>query len=349
MALAVRNTLHTWKRRSKRGLQVVCCSLGRHRWPVPWPRLVVLGYHRILPEQHPDARIMQPGMVVRPQTFEMHIRLLKSHFAIVHLADWLSKARLGSPLPAKACAITFDDGWADNFRYAFPILRQENVPATIFLVSDMIGTRQSFWPERLSRMLHYQHNAISPFLSAPAFRWLTKLDDITEIVRRGPSQEDVDRIITRAKVYSDDDLCDKLTEMEDELGTVTAPCEQDILSWEQVEDMIDSGLIEIGSHTKTHKRLTSALSPETARAEIIMSKDYLEKRLKRPLHLFCYPNGDWIPEAKQTVQEHYLGALTTVPGWNSPQSDFYTLKRIGIHEDISREKLTFLARLSGWI
>jgi len=64
----------------------------------------------VLPEKYPEFNIVQPGMVVFPETFRLHLELLKQRFQLVDLADWLNRHRAGSSVPRKARAITFDDG-----------------------------------------------------------------------------------------------------------------------------------------------------------------------------------------------------------------------------------------------
>src|SRR5690606_9889814 len=92
-------------------------QLGPQRWPGRGPRLWVLMYHRILPLDDARARVEEPGMIVTPTTFAMHLRVLRRHFQFVQLADWLAAREQGQPLPARACAVTFDDGWRDNHEF----------------------------------------------------------------------------------------------------------------------------------------------------------------------------------------------------------------------------------------
>ena len=91
---------------------------------LPGPELVVLTYHRVLPDEHPDRLQEQPGMYVRPETLAMHLAELTEHFELVQLDDWLAARSAGKQLPRLACAISFDDGWADNVAHALPALRR---------------------------------------------------------------------------------------------------------------------------------------------------------------------------------------------------------------------------------
>lgn len=124
------------------------------RWRRPGS-LVVLMYHRVLPKDSPARRAEQPGMYVSPDTLDLHLSELKrQRFELLHLDEWLRRAKAGSSLPRLACAVTFDDGWRDNYDFALPVLARHGVPATIFLVSSYIGTSYRFWPNRLMSLLH---------------------------------------------------------------------------------------------------------------------------------------------------------------------------------------------------
>ena len=156
----------------KRSLQHVAASFGRHARSFKEPQLIVLMYHRILPHDDKRSLAEEPGMTVTPETFKQHINILKHYFDIIRLADWIQLKSEGKELPSKSCAITFDDGWADNFEFAFPILKELNVPATIFLVSDMVGENEVFWPERLTRLINAISSHYPQYWSHPELKWL---------------------------------------------------------------------------------------------------------------------------------------------------------------------------------
>jgi peptidoglycan/xylan/chitin deacetylase (PgdA/CDA1 family) len=122
-------------------------------WRTGTRRLLVLMYHRVLPAEHPDRNSEQPGMYVSPATLAMHLEIVKQYFTLIHLDEWLERVSAGRAVPSLACAITFDDGWRDNYEYAFPVLRHAGAPATIYLVTDMVGEGYSFWPNTLARYL----------------------------------------------------------------------------------------------------------------------------------------------------------------------------------------------------
>jgi peptidoglycan/xylan/chitin deacetylase (PgdA/CDA1 family) len=104
----------------------------------------------------------------------------------------------------------------------------------------------------------------------------------------------------------------------------------DPLRWGEVDTMVQSGLIEIGSHTHTHVILARC-QPDRVTRELQHSKDIIEHRLLRPCTAFCYPNGrtgDFNAETRSLVRAHgYTSALTTVYGRNSRDADVFALKR----------------------
>jgi peptidoglycan/xylan/chitin deacetylase (PgdA/CDA1 family) len=312
--------------------------LGPQRGRGSEPRLWVLMYHRILPATDPRFALEEPGMIVTPETFRQQLRQLKSLFELMPLGEWIDRQQAGKPLPIKACAVTFDDGWLDNHEYAFPILQEEQVPATLFAVADMIGTHRQFWPNRLARVLDAPNKSAASSL----------LDSLGVPIDTQPDRDAMAAIIDRSKQLSDDDLHARLDAIERalDLPAITAPA---LMGWDQLRAMQNSGVVEIGSHTCNHYRLLSTLAPATMTHEIVASKRRLEDELSRPVSLFCYPNGDVCPAAIDLVRSHYRGAVTTRRGINRANMQPHELLRIGVHQDIGNTPTRFEARLSGWV
>ncbi len=94
----------------------------------------ILMYHRV------DIDGGDSGLVVTPETFERQMEFLKIHnYKVVPLADLVRDLKAGLHIPQQTIAITFDDGSADNFKNAFPVLRKLDFPATIFMITGNIG------------------------------------------------------------------------------------------------------------------------------------------------------------------------------------------------------------------
>jgi peptidoglycan/xylan/chitin deacetylase (PgdA/CDA1 family) len=332
----------------KRGIQHIAAKYGRHTRFGKEPQLLILMYHRILPEQDSRATLEEPGMMVTPATFRMHMSVVKQHFEVLPLSQWIKRKQDGETLPAKCCAITFDDGWADNYEYAYPILKELRLPATIFLVSDMIGTDQQFWPERLARLLTDIALTCPEKWAHPGLNWIKKGAHSYDFSTTPPDREQLSEIINQLKALGDEEIHNRINTTEIELQ-LDNKSPASLLDWQQMSEMCASGLIEAGSHTCHHIRLTAGQSEETLKQEIVDCKSQIEKQLGQPVDSFCYPNGDHSARAVELVGQHYHCAVTTNKGWNTTSTNEYLLNRIGIHEDISYDKTAFLARLSGWL
>ncbi len=297
-------------------------------------------YHRVLPTNDSRFAAEEPGMIVTPETFRQQLRILKSLFEILPLSEWLSRRDQCQPLPRRACAVTFDDGWLDNYQFAFPILREEQVPATLFAVADMIGTTRQFWPNRLARVLSHAQ----PAQPLPGFADLS----ITAPDRLPLSRETLARTIFELKALTDAELDSRLRTAETALQLAPEPTPA-LMSWDHVREMQHSGLVEIGSHTCNHFRLQASLPANILAHEIDASRARIEEQTGQPSTLFCYPNGDTCADALRLVGEHYRGAVTTRRGINRADTPAHELLRIGIHEDIGNTATKFEAKLSGWM
>lgn len=322
----------------------VASQFGAHRRSQAEPKLWILMYHRVLPKQDFRYNMEEPGMIVTPETFSMHMQEIKRHFDVVSLNDWVTLKQQGLPLPAKACAVTFDDGWADNYEYAFPILKATKTPATLFAVAELIGTDFQFWPNIVLALLL---NDLRIELDRhPLFAKVTNLLAATHTTI---DREYAAAYIAQLKYYPDSDIFLALAEIRStELLAGKLP--HALMSWEQLTEMRNSGLVEIGSHTCNHKRLSAALSTDQLTHEIKDSKLLLEEKLAAPINLFCFPNGDYNSETLDLVKNNYAAAVTTKRGIVSASSSLnHELTRIGLHEEVSHSRQLLGARLSGWL
>jgi peptidoglycan/xylan/chitin deacetylase (PgdA/CDA1 family) len=309
--------------------------------------LVVLMYHRVLPQDSPARSTEQPGMYVSPETLDLHLRELKQHFELVHLDDWLRRAKQGSTLPRLACAMTFDDGWRDNYEFALPVLVRHGAPATIFLVSSYIGTTYSFWPNRLMSLLQKSFTEPGSVSFPEPLRRIAE-PVLAEAARRGELRvDDADAVVQGAKEWSEE-------EIRNLVETAARSCGHsgdtgEILEPEQVVRMGATGLIRFGSHTATHFRLGGRIPLPELEREIVGSRRSLQDLSGQAIDLFCYPNGESSPGAIDLVRRHYLGAVTTTKGWHDTSRDAHLIRRIGVHDDVSNAREPFLERLSGWL
>lgn len=308
------------------------------------PQLWVLMYHRILPKEDIRYRLEEPGMIVTPETFAMHLRELKLHFDVMDLAEWLALRTSGQPLPRRACTITFDDGWYDNYEFALPIIQQEKTPVTLFAVVEKIATNFQFWPNLVSALL--ASNAAHVMARHPVFaRALQQVPAVADTSDR----EYMAALIKTLKQTNDTDIFAALAAIEWQQH-LAFELPRGLMNWDELGAMSNSGLVKVGSHTCSHKRLNADLPAADITHEIVGSKTLLAKQLPDAVDIFCFPNGDYNDAALEAVSNTYMAAVTTrrgiVNGRNTP---VHQLCRIGLHENVSHTARLLGARLSGWI
>jgi peptidoglycan/xylan/chitin deacetylase (PgdA/CDA1 family) len=304
-------------------------------------RAVVLMYHRVLPPAEIASSPSHPGIIVSTESFNEQMAWLSTKFRCLDLQSFTERLTGDQPFEDRSCLVTFDDGWKDNFAHAYPVLQSHAVPATIFLAAGFIGGRQRFWQERLAGLIRAacRHGALSGELEKLLGRCL-KADD-------SDLHEEISRVISGLKqqpAEAVEKLTAQLSEMLEE-GKAEEDGDAHFLSWEEVRAMAAGG-IDFGAHGLSHTILTG---PETdVGMELIESKRLVEQETGRQVTVFCYPNGDYDDTiARQVRESGYRAAFSTEPGFVAGGDDAYAVKRINIHEHMTRTIPLFLARIVG--
>lgn len=308
-------------------------------------RVAILMYHRILPKDRIPSSV-EPGMVVEPDTLQLHVRYLKQYFEIISLDDLVSSpdAYFAKSRARPACVLTFDDGWVDFYDYAFPILQAEEAHATAFLPTSYIGTAHWFWTDRLGLMLaNSQFDAKVANARNPVEESLLK-----EILAAGCSIESrLERAIRLLKPLRMEKIESTLENLSSAFGIPSFPACRAFLNWDEVQEMFDSGLITFGSHSARHPILTTLEDAEVTRElkesmEVLVSKGVAS----RESISFCYPSGGTSERIERLVADAgYRIAVTTKSGWNDCYANPYALSRIRVHQDITATQPMFALRM----
>src|SRR5687767_8778782 len=114
---------------------------------------VVLLYHRVVDDPPELLDYSASGISIGVRAFDAQMAYLRAHYRLTSLQSLVDRVSNGAPLDDGVCAVTFDDGWRDNYTHAFPILKKYGVPCTIFLTTNFIDGKEWFWEARLKYVL----------------------------------------------------------------------------------------------------------------------------------------------------------------------------------------------------
>lgn len=310
----------------------------------------MLMYHRVLTHEEVARQSVQPGMYVLDYVFAQQMSFLKKNFTLLSLRQLLDLWQSGTwNIDARYCVVTFDDGWVDNYRHAYPVLKKVGIPATIFLPTDYVGTDRWFWPDQLALLF----KSLGDRKCAPeAVREMGKVcaeylgngDSFGESMRRG---EDVsDRIIDQCKRLPIERINELVATVADRME-VSLPQERVIVNWDEVREMSNGG-VSFGSHSCSHRILTTITSDDVS-VELTRSKRVLLEQGVNYVPVFCYPNGDSDDSIQRQVQDcGYEAACSVRMGVEGPvPENKYSIRRVGIHNDITNTIPLFSWRMFG--
>ena len=292
----------------------------------------ILMYHRVLSAERARALAVEPGMFVTPQTFAKHLDWLRDAYCVLSLGEIVNRLEPRRPLPEHACAITFDDGWRDNWEFAYPELRRRDLPATIFLVAARIGTPGAFWPDEVCRRYRGLPKPKRRALAAEYGLEKSRVPERATIAlfKRMDDQERNAALARFRRLSSSVDLND----------------ERELANWDEIAEMAGGG-IEFESHGLTHALMTRIPS-ETLEKELRESRRLLQDRGFGQRGLLAYPNGDQDAGVRSLLREcGYRAAVTTQRGLACGDSDRLLLPRLGLHQDISASRAAFHRMIPG--
>jgi peptidoglycan/xylan/chitin deacetylase (PgdA/CDA1 family) len=266
-------------------------------------RGVVLMYHRIAMPFNDHWELC-----VSPQHFEQQLQVLTKKKVV-------SLQQLTGELHANNIAITFDDGYIDNYTTAKPLLEKYRLPATFFITTGQIEYPASYWWDELARLvgdrqLYMQH-------------W------------------------QRLLPLTYDQQQHELTALRATGGAINGPRPEELcMSRSQLLDLASNALFDLGVHTVTHPALAHH-SPATQLAEIAMARDWLYQLTGRPARLLAYPYGNYDETTINIASgQQFDAAFSTEEQAITKSSGKYRLGRFQVKDWDGHE---FAERLEQWL
>jgi peptidoglycan/xylan/chitin deacetylase (PgdA/CDA1 family) len=290
--------------------------------------VVILIYHRIT--ENLDNEINDNLTINHPViNFKKEMEFLKRWFNVVSLDDALTIIQRNKYTAGPTLAITFDDGFEDNYRLVFPILRLLVLPATIYLTAGLIDTKELPWVEKLGGAIANTQEITLVLNSAfkqKTFNLVTLRDKRSAYEELVTTLKELDYTVRNSLI---DEILAKLKSLQ---GT-----DRRMLTWFEIEEMSQHG-ISFGAHSMTHPIL-SRMPLDLAKREIAESKVLIEKKLKTEVKHFAYPNGrhkDFTPDLESYCKElGFVSVATAVYGNSKVGSDVYSLRRVSPGKTIS--------------
>lgn len=267
----------------------------------------VLLYHRINSLLHDPLQL-----AVYPENFYEQLNSLKKKYSFITVEE-LSDALLNNKkIKGKTILITFDDGYADNFTYALPILESLQVPAIFFITTSHLNTNEELWWDELSRII-LQNN---------------HLPEKIILVQQSPENREINLPTSNKEIlfntihdylkFANLSYRNKiLISLREQIhNTLEKNIDNRLMNFDELNKMSQSKFVTIGAHTVNHLSL-GIQQVNDQQNEIIESKKILERVIKKPVNFFAYPYGTTKDFSEQTVR------LLAESGWQLAFANYY--------------------------
>lgn len=291
----------------------------------------ILAYHRVNDDRDPFS----PGIPTR--LFAQEMEHLATYCYCCSLEEAVERLKLDD-VPDNTVAVTFDDGYRDNYLHALPVFEKFSIPATIFLATDVIDSGKLLWHDQVIHALRS-----TPVLALAGFGDEKNYYPLQTLQEKLHAQSVVLNFLRSLNMEERRCWIDRLLEKL-QVGPVAMESGL-MLTWEEIRLARQHGVI-LGAHTATHPIL-SKVALDVARQEIFDSKRILETGLGEAVRSFAYPSGrreDFDATTKHLVREAgYTCAVSMMFGVNESRQDPFELRRIPVWD---ADVHTFAARLS---
>jgi len=303
-------------------------------------RVIVLMYNGFFDESNPEGIEQYGNRWCGIKEFKKQIQYLRRNYNIIRLEQLIDHYTKDEKIPNKAVVITMDDGYKSNYSLAYPLLKQYQTPASIFISTEFVENQEYLWADRLEYTI-----------------WKAEIDTLTITINNDSCtyriKKEIDKIKCVREIKSHLSLLPYngrkilIEEIENKTkkkisNTENTTTLQLPLQWSEIIEMVEEGIVSIGSHTMRHPNLTTC-TDEQLEEEIVESRKIIEGKIGRECRLFCYPGGKYNNRVKHFVSKAGYICATAIKGKTETRNraDRFELGRIGIGRTMNISDFVF--------
>ena len=296
----------------------------------------ILTFHHVRPAR---AEAFQPNRLleITPDFLNEVLEQLSGAGIEIVSLDEMHERMTGQRFARRFACLTFDDGYRDNLRFAYPVLKRFGAPFAIYLPTSFPDRLGELWWLMLERAIA-SSSRIELDLAGTRQAFDCRTADekqrlfalLYRHLRQLPSEDDLRRVVRDlAARYRVD---------------TAALCEDLCMRWDEIRDLSSDPLVTFGAHTVNHVMLGKIAEAGTVRSEMDMSRSAIERAIgRRPAHL-SYPVGDATsagPREFRIAEElGFKTAVTTRPGvlFGDHRHHMTALPRLSVNGEFARRR-----------
>lgn len=286
--------------------------------------IAIFLFHGVIPEKRHKVRNYTNKHLERGR-FVSILRSLCANGIPISMNDIVGAFLNRKELPRRAFAITFDDGFENNYSIAAPVLQDFGIPTTFYVTTDFIESNAASWIDMIEYAVEKKEKfwLKLPFLAVHAlYEEIEQKHDLLEKIRDHVKN---DPTIDPYKLAHD---------IWNQLGIPSMEVDPELdrkMSWTQLQNLSEEGLFKIGGHGHTH-RILSYLEPSELEREVATSVERLRTQLGITIQHYSYPEGlasCYSSRVIDVLKEHgIVCAPSAEHGINHIGDDLFHLKRI---------------------
>lgn len=229
--------------------------------------------HRVVPNRSwaPSNRELE----ITPEYLEQLILSYMGNgyrfVSIDNIVECINKMRW--PWQRKMVNISFDDGFRDIYEYAYPIFKKYNIPFTIYLTTALPEGKAEIWWIQLEQLIANNTTLVVQDKEYQCRTADEKRQLFNELIQQ---------------IYQSSDTPSRV--FEQWFAGYQIDMAGLALTWDELAEMLSSGLLTVGSHTQSHPMLTK-IPTEEVRQELLESKNLIEQHLSISVNHFSYPHS----------------------------------------------------------